>query len=795
VPNVAARVQSTAGADEVVVTAHTRDLVRGAVRFESAGYHELKGVGRFELHRVVGLGNRPSAPGRGRIVDRAPVLALLRARWHEVRAGAGHAVVVHGDAGIGKSEVARALRLQCEAEGGTWLDVWCSAHHTVSALHPFTALLDSVLGADGDLVAGDLERIGLAGHAETLDLLRSGVSVAGSRARGSAPAVARERIFEAVRAVVRAARGDGPAVLLVEDVHWADPTTAELLGRLTAAPEPGVLLLITHRQGGGPAASGTTTIHLDPLAGQHVVQLAHDVAGAPLTDEISKVIVDRTDGVPLFASELTRMLIDTGAIIRRDEHYTLQDSLSSTWIPAQVQDSLMARLDALGSAKPLAQLAATIGRVFDHDLLADVDDSNDLDGRLTTMLNAHIVAPEQRPGSYAFTHALVRDVAYESLLRSTRRAHHRRIAAALVVRRRAGHEVAPELIVRHAEGADDAALAVRYWREVAARANERSATREAITSLRSAAALLDDLPPSTQRDREELGIMTSLGTALAAAHGYADPDAEASYVRAKALAATMPAAIELFPAVFGLLAFFTARGRFDEARAAGDQLLRSASEDSGLTVVATFSVGMIDLYEGDLPAALDRFTVGVDTYDPSTHHHLAYRYIFDPGVACHRALSVALVLAGRDEEAAEHARTAIDLATRLDHPFSLASAHAFAAVSWQLRGDRGVAEDHAAQAIALAEERGFTFWALMGHMVHGWALGEAGHAEALQKYQASGSVVLVPYLLGLLAQLGGPTDRDATIAREAIALARAHGETWYLPRLRAILDTAAEPLR
>jgi tetratricopeptide (TPR) repeat protein len=294
-----------------------------------------------------------------------------------------------------------------------------------------------------------------------------------------------------------------------------------------------------------------------------------------------------------------------------------------------------------------------------------------------------------------------------------------------------------------------------------------------------------------------MGVTAALGAALAARHGYADPDAEAAYLRARALAAAMPAAVELFPVMFGLVAFFTARGRFDDARMAGDHLLRSASaaDDPGLTVVANFSVGMIDLYEGDLASAIGRLRAGLRHYDPAAHHRLAYSYIFDPGVACHRALAVALVLAGRGDEAVEHMDSAIELASQLGHAFSLASAHAFAAISCQLRGERDAAREHSARAIAVAEAHGFTFWALTGHMMHGWATRSAGRDElagALTRYRAGGTVVMVPYLLGLLAELTETRDEAVAVAREACTVAESHGETWYLPRLRALLHTAGQ---
>ncbi|HET7488471.1 MAG TPA: adenylate/guanylate cyclase domain-containing protein [Acidimicrobiales bacterium] len=796
-PNVAARVQGAAALDSVAVTAQTAALLSPAIELESMGQHELKGVaGPVELFRVVGEAAAERLPVADAIpiVDRVDALASLRVEWDAVAGGEGRLATVVGQAGIGKSKLLGALRPLVEGAGGVWLETACSAYHGTSALHPFVGLLERRLGvrrqaAPAEREAalhGALAGLGLERHAETMATLLDVPLSAPTSRLGVAPALIRRTTYDAVLAVLRALAGTRGAVV-VEDAHWADPSTRELLDLAAGQPVPGLLFVVTERADPAGGCRGTR-VELAPLVPEDVETLVELVAGAPLPAELKSELAARTDGVPLFAGELTRMLVETGDLEREDGSFVLRQSLGRTAIPDRLQDSLMARIDRLGAAKALAQVAAAIGRVFRRDLLADLAPGTDVDAGLDQLVAAQILTGGD--GEFTFTHALLRDVAYESMLRSTRRDHHARIARSLTERFPALVDAQPELVAHHLGEAGQAAEAVAWWRRAAQQATRRSASVEAAADLRRAADLLPLVPESARRDLDELGVYASLGAALAAVKGYGDDEVERAYRRAHRLAATMGAERELFPVLFGLVAYFTARGEFAAARAAGDQLLATAEAggDTGLRIEAEYSLGMVDLYVGRLDSAVERLGRGIALYDPDAHHRLAYSYVFDPGVACRRSIGIALCLLGRPDDAAGQAEAAVELAERLEHPFSHASALAFAAVVHHLRGDRQAVERRSAEAMAVADRHGYPFWALAGRILHGWAAGQPNQLRAaVARYRSTGTLVLLPYFLAVEAEAHLAAG-DARAAAQAVAGARAvmerTGECWWAARIR-----------
>lgn len=785
-PNIAARVQGEAPVDGVAVTAETLALAGGRIDSASLGARSLKGVAEpVEVFEVRGTVDAHAArpPSTVPIVDRREAQARLAERWADVRNGGGGAVVLAGQAGIGKSKLLDALRHVVEADGGTWLETACSPYHQTVALQPIVVLLrnqsnlplEALDAADVDVIAP------LLGAGPNRALL------------GVAPAIARRTTNQAVLRLLRALAGGEPAVLAIEDTHWADATTAEFVGFVAADPVPGILLVTTQREGAGSACEA---IELTPLDEGDAATLVELTAGAALSTSLRRDLAARTDGVPLFATELVRTLLASGALRRGADGLELRASLDREAIPARLQDSLMARIDRLGPAKHLAQVAATLGRTFHRDVLGAVADVTleELTAALTQLVEAQVVAPDPTdPDRFVYAHALLRDVAYASMLRATRREHHRRIADAMIDRFGEMAAAEPALVAQHLAEAGDAGRSHGWWRQAAHQANQRSASADALAALRHAAEQLTAVPPSPERDRDELAMCAALGSALAAVKGYGDEETSQAYERAHELAAAQPAAPELFPVLFGLVAYSTARGDFPTARVAAEQLLSSAvaSGDRGLHVEAQFSLGILDVYTGRSAEAIERLSDGIATYDPATHHELAYTFVFDPGVACLRSIGIPLTLVGRRSDARRSADEAIALSDRLQHPFSHASAFVFSGIVAALHGDRDRAARDASAAVELADSAGYPFWSLSGRILLGWACEDAldGARAAVAAYRATGTKVFVPLWLTLLAdaehRAGRRTDADRLFA-EATAAASETGEVCWDP-LRASL--------
>lgn len=771
-PNIAARVQGEAPEDGVMITAETRALAGARIDAHPAGARTLKGVAEpVEVFEVRGVFDAPATrpPSTVPIVDRVEAQAHLRTVWSTVvrEPTQGRAVVLAGQAGIGKSKLLDALRDVVEADDGRWFEAACSPYHETSALQPLAALLRrhaEPLGGDDD----DDDDEARALLAPLLGL----VPTAPSRQLGVAPAVVRRATNLAILRALRTIAGPRPTVLAIEDTHWADASTREFVDLVHAEPQPGLLLVTTDRE---PSEHGPLVVDLQPLEPGDAATLVELTAGTTLSASLRDELAARTDGVPLFATELVRTLLESGAMETGTGGLELRASVDRDTIPVRLQDSLMARIDRLGAAKPIAQLAATIGRTFRYDVLAAVADrsAEELDAALAQLVDAHVVSREDE--RFVFAHALLRDVAYGSMLRATRRTHHGRIADALTELFPDMAASEPALVAHHLAEAGDATRAHAWWRQAAQQANQRSASADALAALRRAVDLLPAIPASPEKVRDELATHAALGSALAAVKGYGDDETAAAYERAHELAAEVPAAPELFPVLFGLVAYSTARGDFTTARTAADQLLESAeaSGDDGLRIEAQFSLGILDVYLAHFEDAIERLSDGIALYDPDLHHQLAFSYVFDPGVACLRSIGIPLAMLGRHDEARRSADEAIVLSLRLDHAFSHASALVFSAVIAALQGDHDCAATDAQTAIDIADGAGYPFWSLSGRILRGWALGRPDDVRtATEAYRSTGSKVLLPLWLTLLADAERRTG-DPAAADEAFAAAEA----------------------
>jgi TOMM system kinase/cyclase fusion protein len=828
-PNLAARLQSLAAPNTVAISATTHRLVQGYFRFDDLGGPSLKGVETpLRVYRVVAESATQSRldaagpTGLTPLVGREHEVGLLRERWAQSRDGLGQVVLLSGEAGIGKSRLAQALKEHLTEDTHTRIECRASPYYQQSAFYPIVEHVQRLLQfRKDDTPEAKLHKLeavlGPYGFAlEEVVPLFAGLLSLPLAERYAPPALTPERqkqkTLEALLTWLLREAERQPVCLIVEDLHWVDPSTLEWLSLLIdQIPTTRVLMLLTFRPDFQPpwaVRSHLTHLTLSRLSPRQTEgMIGQVVRGKPLPAEVMQQVVVTTDGVPLFVEELTKMVVELGLVKEREGRYELTGPLPSLAIPATLHDSLMARLDRLGSAKQVAQLGAVIGREFTYEVLHAVSPVEEaiLQQGLAQLIKAELIyqrglLPQAR---YLFKHALIQETAYQSLLRSTRRQYHQQIAQALEERFPETRETQPELLAHHYTEAGLAAQAILYWQRAGQRAIQRSANVEAVAHLTHGLALLEMLPDTPERMPQELALQTAMGLALLATKGYAAPEMEKTYARARQLCQQIGDITQLFPVLRGLWIFYVVRGDLQEARELGEQILTLAQRqrDPALLVEAYRVLGTTVFYLGELAQAREYLEQGIALYNRRQHRSLAFLYGQDPAVTCLSYAAWALWLLGYPDQALKRGAEALALAQELSHPFTQVYALVFAAGLHGYRREAQVVRECAEGAITLAAQQGFTFWVAMGTIRRGWALAAQGQPEegATQirqgqaAYQATGAELSRPANLAMLAEAyakNGQAEEGLSVLAEALAAAHRTGERYYeaeLYRLRGEL--------
>ena len=429
-----------------------------------------------------------------------------------------------------------------------------------------------------------------------------------------------------------------------EDLHWADPSTLELLGRLIdQAATARLFVLLTSRPEFTPSwgqHGHFSQLTLSRLGRRHAPQMIEKVAGGkPLPPEVVQQIVAKTDGVPLFVEELTKMVLESGLLTETNGHYELSGPLRPLAIPSTLQDSLMARLDRLASVRELAQLGATIGREFSYELLHAVSslDNHLLQHGLQRLVETELVYQRGTPphATYLFKHALIQDTAYQSLLKSRRQQLHQQIAQVLETQFPDIKDTQPELLAHHYTEARLIVQAIPHWQQAGQHAVQRSANAEAISHLTKGLEVLKTLPDTLERAQQELFLQTTIGPAWMAVKGYAAPEVERVYSRARALCQQLGETPQLFTILRGLWSFYIVRAELRTAQKLGDQLLQLAqdAQDSSLFLEAHYMLGETLYYRGEFASAYTHIERGIALYDLQQHRSHAFLYGTDPFVS------------------------------------------------------------------------------------------------------------------------------------------------------------------
>jgi predicted ATPase len=565
-----------------------------------------------------------------------------------------------------------------------------------------------------------------------------------------------------------------PVVCLFEDAHWSDPTSLELLDLLVyRVPALRVLVVITARpefvsRWGGYAH--VTTHTLNRLTRREGAALVAAVTGGKaLPPAVLEQIVAKTDGVPLFAEELTKMVLESHLLVDQGDHYALAGALPPLAIPATLQDALLARLDRLATVKEVAQVGAVLGREFAYKLLAAVSLPRDeaLQEALDQLVHAGLLFRRGTPpeASYRFKHALVQDAAYASLLKRTRQQLHQHIAQVLEARFPETAEFQPELLAHHYTEAGLTEQAIPYWHRAGQQALQRSTNLEAVQHLTRGLALLATLPDSSTRAQQELDLQMTLGPALIATRGWGAPEVEQTYVRARALCQQVGETPQLFPTLLGLCAFYRSRGAFSIVRELGEQLDRLVQRAATPLhrLAAHDTLGMTLYYLGDYATARAHLEQGIALTDPTTQRALALHSGVAPGITCLAFAANTLWCLGYPAQAVWRSQEALALAKVLAHPYSLVFAQHWAASLHYRRREVLAVQTQADALLTMATAQGFPTYTGYGICWQGWVLamqgqGEAGIAQmrqGLAAFMATGQELSQPLHLVLLAEAAG----------------------------------------
>ncbi len=815
-PNIASRIEGIAEPDTVAVSDATYQLVQGYFVCQDLGQHRLKGVDDSQqVYRVERESDAQSrldvAAIRGLtpLVGRESETTLLLERWEQVKDGQGQVVLLSGEAGIGKSRLLRVLKDHVAGEAHTLWECRSSPYYENTALFPLTDLLHRMLHWQPD--DGPQERLEKLERvlqqyrltiAEPVRLFATLLSLPLPEAQypplSFTPERQRQKTLETIVAMVLEQAERQPVLFILEDLHWTDPSTLEWLNVLIEqVPMASVLTVLTCRPEFEPPwglRAYLTPIALNRFTRLQIETMVTRVAGGKtVPTEVMQHLLEKSDGVPLYVEEMTKAILEAGVLQKTDGHYELTGQLTSLAIPTTLQDSLMARLDRLDTARSVAQLGGAIGRQFTYEVLHAVSpvDEATLQRELRRLVEAELVYQWGTPpqATFTFKHALIQDTAYQSLLKSTRQQVHQRIAQVLEQDFPETAATQPELLAHHYTEAGQHEAAMRYWERAGQQAIEHSANEEAIGHLTRGLQVLKTQPDTPERMQQELTLLTALGVPLRATKGFGAPEVGQVYARARELCLQVEETPQLFPVLRGLWEFYELQGELQTARELGEQLLTLAQrvQEEELLLVAHNVLGDTLVWLGEFAGAREHLEQGMALYNPHQYRSHAFLYGYDSGVHCLSFLAWALWYLGCPEQALRRIHEALTLAQEVSHPFSLGFALAFAAWLHQLRREGQAAQERAEAIIALSTDQEFPFWEAWGTILRGSTLAEQGQSaegiaqirQGIAAWRAMGAELQLPYYLALLVEAygkAGQAEEGLRVLAEALTAVHKTGE-------------------
>lgn len=822
-PNLAARLQQLAEPNQVLVTSTTRRLLGRLFDLEDLGEHPVKGIdGLVGVWRVLGPSSFASRFEARRalhltpLVGRKSELNLLRARYREAQRGAGQIVLISGDPGVGKSRLIMTLSQQLAEEACFPIYIQCSSYHTSSALYPIIRYLEDAAGIAReasptvklDKLEAFVRRYASEQAQSTVPLLAALLSIPTEGRYAPLELTSQQqknRTFAALLDLLDGQAKAQPILLIVEDVHWIDPTSLELLerirNRIQIWPMLAVLLFRPEFSLGWvdqPHIKSMTIFRLDAAEVAAMVEL---VAGEQvLSPKIRDEIAAKTDGVPLFIEEMTKAVIESGRSSETRIAIGLESALN---VPDTLHESLMARLDQVASMRRVAQAAAVIGREFSLDLLEAIAPLSEVDIRdaIGSLLESGLLfrSGHSAHDVYIFKHALVQDEAYASLLREERRELHVRIAEVLCSNFVEAAEGAPEIVAHHYTMAGRREAAIEYWLKAGRRASERSAFAEAITHLETALKLLAEMPATPERDKIELPVQQSLANALIAAKGFGSVEASQAFQRTLELCNTFDESPQTFAVLTGMVGVHMQRADFERSCELAQDLFKRADrqDDSTPRLMGHSALGMCLMLTGELNVGCEHLRQSLELYDLSRHGPFAFVFARDFKATAQAHLALASVALGDLSGGLAYGRAAVEHAELLRHPHSLCYVLPFSAGAHLICGDPEAAHPIAERTMVLAAEYGFPLWLAGGRLMRGWAQLDLGDAkqglsdirQSVDELAAIGTLLWVQFGRYVLAQAMAKTGdgRGALgLIDEALTGIRGGSGRWYAADLHRL---------
>jgi predicted ATPase/class 3 adenylate cyclase len=822
---IADQVQGLAVPDTVVVSPTTLRLVEREVEAQALGTYILEDPAEpVAVYQILqgraarNLSEVAVTQGLIPLVGREHEVGLLCERWAQVKDGLGQVVLLSGEAGIGKSRLVQALTEHLTGEAHTRIESHCLPYYQNTAFYPVVTYLQELLRLKREDTAEErlrkleetLEPYGFILR-EVVPLLAALLSLPLPDRYPSPnlpPQRQKQKTLEALLAWLLAEAERQPVYFIMEDLHWVDASTLEWLSLLIDQVSTArLLVLLTFRPDfrlPWPLRSHLPHLTLSRLTHRQVEVMVERVAeGKVLPAAVLQQLVSKADGVPLFVEELTKMVLESGLVKEREGRYELTDALPPLAIPATLQDSLMARLDRLGTAKQVVQLGAVAGREFTYEVIRAVSPVNEttLQQELTRLVDAELLYQRGLPpqARYVFKHALIQEAAYQTLLRRTRQQYHRQIAQLFEKQFFEITETQPELLARHYTEAGLTDKAIAYWQKAGLRAIERSANIEAVSHLTKGLEGLETLPETPERAQQELTLQLALGVSLKIIRGHTAPDVERAYIRAHKLCQQVGENSQLFLALGGLWQFYLDQGRCQKARELGEQsfALAQRMQDSALLQQAHFMLGATLFYLGELVSARAHFEQAVALYDFRQERPLLFNTGTNSKVESLSFLSWTLWLLGYPDQALHQAQKAFTLAQELSHAYSLCFTLHFTSTLHAWRREIQWVQEKSKAVITLASEHGFARWLAGGNARRGWALVEQGMVEegiaqlqqGLTTWRAMGGELGLPGILSRLAEVYGKCGRAEAgldVVAEALALVHKNQEHYYEAELHRL---------
>jgi class 3 adenylate cyclase/predicted ATPase len=754
-PHIAARIESVAPPGSVVISDVTHDLVEGYFETESLGERELKGISRpVELHRVL----RPTgAVGRLEVADArrlTPVvgrdmeLERLAGSWRQAAGGQGAVVHVTGEAGIGKSRLVRTLVERLGDDVGAVQTWQCSAHHRNTSLHPVIRSLERMPDrAQAETAQHQLEELDLAVATQSLT-----------------PRDARTARLRTLESLLVGDPARHPMLLVVEDLHWADPTTVELLGRIvTGLPDLPVLCVLTFRREFEPPWTRRVPvleIGLGPLAPEEVRAMAAAASDTPLDPAVIELLDSAADGVPLFVEEMVKMLAHAGGSNGEGP------APAATAVPPTLDGLLTERLDRLPELADVIDVAAILGREFDSSLLGALEplDPAELEPALARLAAQDVLRPVGGARSrLEFSHALLQEAAYGRILRRRRRELHGRVAGTLVRSFAEAAEREPELVAHHWSCAGECERALPYWHAAGTGALERAAYLEAAEHFRRGLEALDASGPGRGDDRADVDFPTQLAASLQAGRGYAAAGVDEAYARARTACERAGDEDRLVLVIRGQWMFHLLRGQYGTALELADEMLALGGRGGhpGRLAEGHLHRGLVHMYLAEFDLAREHLDQAFARYEPPLRSDHIYEAQGDTGVGALAYLAMVLWNLGDVEESRERSDLSLERADRVGGPVTRAQAWGMRSLLHLSRGDMAEFGRWVERTRAHSVDHDLGYWRTVSSLLSGWLRGRAGELESgtaqveesLDVYLASGSRLGTPHFYVLLADL------------------------------------------